>query len=126
MTAQSQMIDPALDRALSASRDPVVPADLTTRIAAQAVAQPQRRISGPFQAWRTRRTNKPRRARRPVVFGVIGGGLMAASAVAAAWVRDGTFEIARITKPVVELFMPEAPQERAAAPSAPAPMLPTR
>ena len=106
MTAQSQMIDPALDRALSASRDPVVPADLTTRIAAQAVAQPQRRISGPFQAWRTRRTNKPRRARRPVVFGVIGGGLMAASAVAAAWVSDGTFEIARITKPVIELFMP--------------------
>ncbi|QLC21075.1 hypothetical protein HFP51_02055 [Parasphingopyxis sp. CP4] len=119
MTAEPQMIDPALDRALSASRDPVVPAGLTTRIAAQAVAQPQRKISGPFQAWRTRRTNKSRRTRRPVVFGVIGGGLMAASAVAAAWVSDGTFEIARITKPVVELFTPAAPQETAAAPAAP-------
>ena len=119
MTAERQMTDPALDRALARSRDPFVPPDLATRVTAQAVSHQQRRLFGPFPAWRTRRTDRTGRRRRPIVFGFIGGGLLAASAVAAAWVSDGTFEIARITKPVVELFMPEPPEQVAAVRTAP-------
>ena len=120
MTAEQQPIDRALDAALAKSRNPAVPADLVSRVTAEATAQPQRRIGGMFQARRTRRPARKRRARRPIVFGTIGGGLLAASAVAAALVSDGTFELARITKPVVELFVPEAPRETVRAPVAPA------
>ncbi|WP_299326813.1 hypothetical protein [Parasphingopyxis sp.] len=114
------MTDKTLDSALAKSRDPMVPAGLAQRVAAEAMAQPQRSIEGPFQARRTRRPARKRRARRPIVLGAIGGGLMAASAVAAALVSDGTFELARITKPVVELFVPEAPRETVEAPATPA------
>lgn len=120
MTAEPQMTDRALDAALAKSRDPMVPADLARRVTAQATAQPQRRIGRPFLARRTRRKPRKSRARRPVLFGAIGGGLLAASAVAAALVSDGTFQLARITKPVVELFVPESPRETVTAPVVPA------
>ena len=114
MTGSPQMADMALDRALAASTTPMIPAGLANRITATATASSQRQMRGPFKARRTRWANRKSRARRPVIFGTIGGGLLAVSAMAAALGGDGRFDFARITKPVIELFVPEQPRQTAA------------
>ncbi|QLC23954.1 hypothetical protein HFP57_02170 [Parasphingopyxis algicola] len=115
MTVRAPMTDIALDRALAASPDPVMPTDLADRIIAEATARPQRRTRVLFKGRRTRRVNGRRRMRRPIILGSIGGGLLAASAVAAALVSDGTLDLKRIAEPVIELFVAEPPRETAAS-----------
>lgn len=125
MTGVPQMADMALDRTLAASATPMMPAGLPGRITATATASSQRQMRGPFKARRTRWANRKGRARRPVIFGTIGGGLLAVSAMAAALGGDGRFDFARITKPVIEFFVPDQPiqtasVQRAAPDSTPA------
>lgn len=114
MTGEPQMTDMALDRAMAASATPVMPAGLADRITATATASSQRQMRGPFKARRTRWANRKGRARRPVIIGAIGGGLLVVSAMAAALGGDGRFDFARITKPVIEFFVPEQSTQTAA------------
>lgn len=115
MTAQFE----TLDQALGAAREPAAPAGLVSRIVDHAIAQPQQgRMNGlpPHRAARHR--SRKRRIRRPALFGAIGGGLIAASAVAAALASDGRLDLAGLARPIMDLF--GAPQAQTVTPPPPA------